>query len=426
MIRHRTWFLAPLAATIVPALICSAESIRIATFNTSLNRSSEGQLAEDLATPDDDQAAAVAEIIQRVNPDVILLNEFDYDESGVSLSRFQRNYLEVRQNGAGAVNYPFVYIAPSNTGVPSVFDFDNNGSIGGGNDAFGFGNFPGQFGMAVLSKFPILTGEARTFQTFLWKDLPDADLPDNPDTPEPGDFYSPQQLEAFRLSSKSHWDLPINIHGQKVHLLASHPTPPVFDGPEDRNGKRNADEIRFWNHYITPESSGFVYDDADAADSPSGGLAEGASFVIAGDLNNDPFDGDGTHSAINNLLANVRLNASFTPSSAGAAEDSMLEGQANETHLGDPAHDTADFNPASPGNLRADYVLPSTDLEVIGSGVFWPEQDDPLSSLTGNFPFPSSDHRLVYVDVHIVPEPATIGMLSLSLATALFIRGVAR
>ena len=34
----------------------------------------------------------------------------------------------------------------------------------------------------------------------------------------------------------------IQIDGKTVHFLTSHPTPPVFDGPEDRNGTRNGDE----------------------------------------------------------------------------------------------------------------------------------------------------------------------------------------
>ncbi|MGO3815510.1 MAG: endonuclease/exonuclease/phosphatase family protein, partial [Cellulosimicrobium funkei] len=60
-----------------------------------------------------------------------------------------------------------------------------------------------------------------------------------------------------------------------------------------------------------------------------------------------------------------------------------------------------DFADTAPGNLRADYVLPSRDLRVRDAGVFWPVQADPLSRLTGVFPFPSSDHRLVWVDLAV-------------------------
>src|SRR5215207_5897858 len=54
------------------------ETVRFATFNASLNRNSAGQLLVDLSTPNNVQARTVAEIIQRLNPDVLLINEFDY------------------------------------------------------------------------------------------------------------------------------------------------------------------------------------------------------------------------------------------------------------------------------------------------------------------------------------------------------------
>jgi len=234
--------------------------VRFSSFNASLNRSSAGRLITDLSTPNNQQAKNVAETIQWVNPDVLLINEFDYDSSNTALNLFQQNYLSVSQNGATPVNYPFRYTAPSNTGIASGLDLDNNGSAvtqiganGYGNDAFWFGDFPRQYGMAVYSKYPIDTANIRTFQNFLWKDMPGALLPDNSSTPAANDYYSPAELNVFRLSSKSHWDVPININGEIVHALVSHPTPPVFDGPEDRNGKRNHDEIRFWQITLLPE-----------------------------------------------------------------------------------------------------------------------------------------------------------------------------
>jgi hypothetical protein len=261
---------------------------RFATFNASLNRAAEGQLIANLSTPNDPQAQNAAETIQRVRPDVLLINEFDFDAAGQAARLFQRNYLSVGHNGAAPIHYPFRFVAPSNTGIPSGFDLDNNGSVGGPNDAFGFGAYPGQFGMAVFSRFPILRRHVRTFQLFLWKDMPGARLPDDPATPAPADWYSPEELAVFRLSSKSHWDLPVLIGGKEVHALVSHPTPPVFDGPEDRNGTRNFDEIRLWADYVVPSRSRYLYDDQGGR----GGLRRGASFVIMGDQNSDPFDGD--------------------------------------------------------------------------------------------------------------------------------------
>jgi hypothetical protein len=260
--------------------------------------------------------------------------------------------------------------------------------------------------MAVFSRLPIDTRRARTFQLFRWQDMPGALLPDDPSTPAPADWYSPDELEVFRLSSKSHWDLPIKVRGERVHFLVSHPTPPVFDGPEDRNGTRNHDEIRFWADYVTPGAGDYIYDDRGRR----GGLKRGEHFVIAGDQNADPFDGDSTGDPIEQLLDNPRINTSVTPRSPGGPEQAALQGGANATHIGDPAFDTADFADGAPGNLRADYVLPDRRLEIENAFVFWPLSSDPLFPLVGVFDasllpdgngFPSSDHRLVAVDVEI-------------------------
>jgi hypothetical protein len=372
-------------------------SVRFATFNASLNRNAEGQLVADLSTPNNAQARTVAEIIQRARPDVLLINEFDYDPDGTAARLFAQNYLGIGQNGANPISYPYYYQAPSNTGIPSGYDLDNSGSVGGPNDAYGFGFFPGQFGMIVYSRFPIVAEDVRTFQNFLWRDMPGALLPDDPQTPEPADWFSPEELEIVRLSSKSHWDVPIRIGRQTVHVLASHPTPPVFDGPEDRNGRRNYDEIRFWADYLLPSSSGYIYDDAGM----EGGLRPGDAFVIMGDLNSDPFDGDSLPGAAQLVLEHPLVNTRVTPASEGAVEQALLQGGANTQHRGDPRFDTADFADGAPGNLRVDYVLPHKKLQIEDAAVFWPVSSDPLFRLVGTFPFPSSDHRLVWVDVRV-------------------------
>ena len=381
-----------------------SNQVRFATFNASLNRTEAGQLIQDLSTTENEQTKTVAEIIQRVNPDILLVNEFDFDSEGIAANLFRENYLEISQNGVAPVEYPFVFFAPSNTGIASGFDLDNNGEIvitpgtdNYGNDALGFGDFPGQFAMVLYSKYPIVEEGIRTFQNFLWQDMPGALLPDNLDTVEANDWYSQAELEVFPLSSKSHWDVPIEVNGEIIHTLVSHPTPPFFDGDEDRNGRRNHDEIRFWADYITPEAGDYIYDDQGNV----GGLNPGASFVIMGDQNADPVDGDNFNNAIHQLLKNPLVNTSVTPNSAGGVTATNRQGGESANQLGNPAFDTADFNdePGSAGNLRVDYVLPSINLEIVDNAVFWPAENDVLFPLVGEFPFPSSDHRLVWADI---------------------------
>lgn len=386
--------------------------VRFSQFNASLNRNNEGDLVRDLSTPDNAQAKAVAEIIQRNNPDILLINEFDYvaQDPLLPVQLLQQNYLSVSQNGATPVNYPYVYIAPSNTGIASGFDLNNNGSIvttplapGYGDDAYGFGNFPGQFGMLLLSKYPIDTANIRTFQNFLWKDMPNSLLSTIATPGSSTPWYSPEEQAILRLSSKSHWDIPIQINGETVHALVSHPTPPTFDGAEDRNGKRNHDEIRFWSDYITPGQGNYIYDDGGN----KGGLNAGSQFVIMGDKNADPNDGDSFDNAILQILNNPRVNTNFIPTSLGGPQQAELQGGANLTHKGNPAFDTADFSDTAPGNLRTDYVLPSSNLTINNSAVYWPLNTDPQFPLVGTFNvslpggFPSSDHRLVWSDIQV-------------------------
>jgi len=384
----------------------SPRHLRIATYNVFMNRTREGELAVDLQDPSDQlsvpegadrQIRAVAEIIQRVRPDILLLNEFDYDSSGAALDRFQRHFLGVSQNDQAPIHFDHYFLADVNTGVTSGTDLNHDGHIATPGDSFGYGVFPGQYGMALLSRFPINIDAIRTFRTFLWKDMPGALLPDDPTTTAAQDWYEHEQLDVFRLSSKSHWDVPVQIDGQVVHLLAAHPTPPGFDGPEDLNGKRNHDEIRFWSDYVRGgQDATYIYDDQGN----TGGLTPPAMFIILGDYNADINDGDTANRAIAQLLHHPRINARIAPASAGGILDALSAGKVNMDHKGNPALDTADFNPDGPGNLRVDYVLPSSNIEVVCGGVFWPGPDEASYNLVGpGHPIVSSDHRLVWLDI---------------------------
>jgi len=174
-----------------------------------------------------------------------------------------------------------------------------------------------------------------------------------------------------------------------VHFLVSHPTPPVFDGPEDRNGHRNADEIRLWREYLSAGDKSWLCDDQGRC----GGLAADARFVIAGDLNNDPVDGDGHHDAILELLEHPRVMRMATPRSEGGEETALAYAAKGLQRRGAPAHVTGDFGPRA-GAMRLDYVLPSTGFALIGSGVYWPKKAHPDAAIADG-----SDHHLVWVDL---------------------------
>ena len=374
------------------------DSLTVATFNASLNREAPGELINDLATPHNAQASNVAETIQRVDPDILLINEFDYDASGAAVDLFRSNYLEVPHNGAQPVSYPYAWSGPVNTGEPSGFDLDGDGTTTGPADAWGFGKFPGQYGFVVYSKYPIKAEQVRTFQHFLWRDMPGALLPSNADGTG---WYSEEVLQRFPLSSKTHVDLPVDVNGTTIHVLAAHPTPPSFDGAEQRNKRRNFDEIRLWADYVANRAD-YLYDDAGVR----GSLSTDANFVILGDYNSDPLDGDSYPGAIDQLLDSPRV-VDTLPSSLGGAQESEIQGGANLTHKTDPKYDTGDFGDVPrPGNLRIDYVLPNVGTQVDEARVFWPTREEETFRLTGLYPFPTSDHRLVWTRLRFPIAPA--------------------
>ena len=292
--------------------------LKVATFNVSMEatnykalgmKPSDQVLQHVLSTGEHSQVKNIAEIIQRVNPDILMLNEFDYiADKRKGVDAFVKNYLNVSQGGLEPVDYPYTYVATVNTGEPTKFDLDNNGKAEGfGGDAYGFGLYPGQYGMALLSKYPIDVDGIRTFQTFKWHHMPHPQVPIIPDesgsTDKGKPWYDVEEWAALRLSSKSHWDVPVKVGGKTVHILAMHPTPPNFDGSEDRNGKRNHDEIALWRHLL---------------DGQLGAAPEGP-FVLLGDANLDPQDSDGRHAAMREILSDPWLQDPEPASAGGRA-----------------------------------------------------------------------------------------------------------
>lgn len=377
------------------------EVLRIMTYNI------EDVRTADLRNPDHPRLQKAAAYIQRLRPDILLINEMTYDmpgapgvpegaEAGQNGRRFVEDFLAAAQaDSLEPIRYqPFM--APVNTGLASGHDLNNDGRVvtdypepqpmpasgapprqtpaerAYGNDAWGFGVFPGQYGMALFVRdgLQILRDSVRTFRLFEWADMPDALKPTRPESGEP--WYSDAEWDKMRLSSKSHWDVPVRLpDGRTLHVLASHPTPPSFDGPEDRNGRRNHDEIRLWADYLS--GGAYIHDDSTR----NGGLAEGALFVIMGDQNADPDEGDAYQNPIQMLLGRERVQGDLTPVADSAT-------QAAYPDL-DP-DDTAEWG------LRVDYVLPSEGLTVKRSGVWRPVGADTAGVAV-------SDHFPVWIDI---------------------------
>lgn len=338
------------------------QPIRVASFNVELQRKGPGLLLKDIQRGKDSQIAAVVDVITRVAPDILALQGFDWDYDGIALAAFTDL---LRTAG---VDYPYTHAPQPNSGMATNQDLDGDGRLGGPGDAQGFGAFSGARGIAILSRLPILDDTVQNYSALLWRDVPYALLPQHPNGTA---FPSFQALEVQRLSNTGHWAVPIRLpDGAALTLLTFHAAPPVFDGPEDRNGRRNHDEIRLWQQIL----------DGTFGPAPTG------RFVLAGGANLDPNDSDGRHKAIRALLSDPRIQDP-RPRSNGAAH------AGNQGHRGVDALDTVDWT--GPGRLRVDYVLPSADWRVRGAGVFWPAPDQPGHAEA----LAASRHRLVWVDL---------------------------
>lgn len=312
----------------------------------------------------DDQIAAAVEVIARADADVLLLTGIDYDHGLAALTALNE---ALAARGAG---YPHLFALRPNAGLATSLDLDGDGRTGGPRDAQGYGRFSGAGGMALLSRLDVLEERVQDLSPLLWKDLPGARLPEVAGLP----FPSAEAQAAQRLSSTGHWDVPLRLpDGGEFRVLAFAATPPVFDGPEDRNGLRNHDEIALWQRHLDGAVPG--------ADPPR------VRFAVMGNANLDPWDGEGRREAIAALLADPRLSDAAPNGMGGRAA-------ADPGHRGPPAQDTVAFG-AGVGNLRVDYVLPSAEMEVVGAGIFWPAPDDPFAAITAA----ASRHRLVWVDV---------------------------
>jgi len=336
-----------------PARAPYPATLRIASFDAELSRKGPGLLLRDITQGKDAQVLAAAMVLAQVDADVVLLTGFDWDHDLAALRAFAQLL------GRSGVEYPHLFAARSNRGVPSGVDLDGDGRLSQAEDAQGWGRFTGQNALALLSRVPL--GEVVDYSAELWRDQPGNLI---------GDSLAPQAAAVQLLSTTGHWDVTL-LTEPPLHLLAFSATPPVFDGPEDRNGRRNHDEVAFWSRHL-PD----------------------APFVLAGNANLDPLDGDGRHQAIRALLADPRLQDP-QPRSAGGVQ------AADPDHKGDPGLDTVDWPDGDPGNLRVTYLLPSQGLQVQGSGVVWPRPGAPLSKAV----LAASPHRLVWLDL-LLPDAA--------------------
>ena len=316
-----------------------AEPVRLAVYHTDLERTGPGLLLRDIQRGESEDIPAVARIIEAADPDILLILGFDYDAGLVALAAFSDLLAEP---------FPHLFALRPNAGWQTGVDVDGDGRLAEPQDAHGYGRFSGAGGMAILSRHPIATDRVIDLSHTLWRDLPAG---------RGAEVLSPAVLEVLRLPTMGLWQVPVQLPGGDLTLLVTHAGPPVFDGPEDRNGLRNEDETRLLLAQL-PGQSG--------------------PFAVMGTLNVDPEPGrgEGRRGALLDLLAHPRLQDPVPLAPDGTAA-------------------TTNWSEPTPGRLRVDYILPSTEIGVLASGIVGTADDPEASAASG--------HRLVWVDIAL-PE----------------------
>ncbi len=312
------------------AVAAQAEPLRIATWHADLSHKGPGLLVRAFLRDEVDLSGIAA-----VQPDVILLTDIDYDASHVALQLAQTAL------SAQGLDLPHRLALRPNTGRSTGLDLDGDGRLGGPRDAQGFGWFSGQGGMAVLSRYRLrLTGD---LSALLWTEAPDSAIP----VDDPG-------AEIQRLSTAAHWAVEVQMPARTLTLMTLSATPPVFDGPEDRNGRRNRDEALLWAHVL----------DGTLAVAPLAGAAFSADapVIVMGNFNLDPEKGEGWHAAMQRVLSHPRLS--------------------------DPLPRVPTVSWDKTGPMRVSYILPDRSLPVDDAGVTAPVPE-------------MGPHGLVWVDLSL-------------------------
>ncbi|WP_441347491.1 endonuclease/exonuclease/phosphatase family protein [Shimia sp. MMG029] len=125
----------------------------------------------------EDQTRAVTQVVAHVAPDILFLQGVDYDADLLGAKALQDQFAEA------GVAYTHLFALPPNTGVPTALDMNGDGYLHDAEDAQGFGHFRGASGLLVLSRWPF--GAVEDYSTLLWRDLPNAQMPDIDGAPFP-------------------------------------------------------------------------------------------------------------------------------------------------------------------------------------------------------------------------------------------------
>ncbi|WP_291278313.1 endonuclease/exonuclease/phosphatase family protein [Galactobacter sp.] len=334
----------------------SSQGVSVATLNAGLTSKADGQTLGDLQAGGDERAEKLARTVAQERPDVLVLTGIDVDPEGDTIEVLKDQYL----NAAGGSAYRYVYAPATNAGVDSGADLDGDGTIGGAGDALGAGDFPGQASMAVLSVHPIDRTAARTFSKLTWAEAPGNHL-NASDVPT-------EARKDIPLFSTSLWDVPVEVEGDTLHIVATSLSPASGDGTD---AARNRDQVQLIHDYVTGGANLSSVEDDQGRPGP---LSSDTPAVVAGDLGVDISSNAPAAKTVKSLLRmeDVELDA-------GTSENWLVR-------LERLLKDSAAATRVGTSSSRLDYV--------IGAGELQNSESDTKDAVRAG----GSTHRMVVAD----------------------------
>lgn len=323
-------------------LTTNTYAIRIVQFNIQELDSVKIQ-SEKLTSQ---QMQSVKFILNQLKPDILSVNEIQYDLPGVPNEKFTsigKNIdffaLEIFNNQLKNRIY-----FPANTGENALRnangEYVRNPDILERNkycDPVNFGMFPAQYSTAALTKFEVIS--VKQFNLIPWKEFnPSIDL----------SLYLDERGQPLSnnmpLFDKNFTDVTLLIQGHTVHLLLLHTVPAFgFGNPKTPNFARNRDQLLFLKWYLGHDTG------LPVSNLTIERLTHQDSFIALGDWNVDITDENESANVLQSLgkLYHYAINQ-YIPTHRG--QDLLQD----------------DFV------KQIDYILLSNDIDIKNSGVFTP------------------------------------------------------
>lgn len=342
-------------------------SVRFAHFNIKELRTDK------ITNQNDAQVTRALQNLRELNPDIVSINEIQYDLPNVPTQGLpgtgdnMRRLLERAKFPGGVSGWSF-NLAPANTGKRAKkkangnYEIDPNSPDGRKNaDQVSFGTFPGQYSTGFGTRFKV-KGKVVVTDT-LWKEWDPNFLSLGLKLPD--GTAAPEDMELF---DKNFNDVVIDLDGHDVHVVTFHTVPAFgFGGSATLNIARNAAQLSFLKWYLLGEC-----DNGACKASGVEPLPAGTAFIAIGDLNVDWGTDSPGAKVIESLLKHERVNNFRAENKDWKFKLEPLEPGKKETDR--RARVTYMSDGVDLGKLQSelDYFIVSKELKIDSGRVYAP------------------------------------------------------